>query len=93
MDGPINPGSAPQLSPQLDGMTRRHPIARPRRRHHGAGGAAAGGGRRRFGRRRGAGDRRPRGQAVDVTLITTDSIGALPYPGLPTAEQQAADPV
>ncbi len=31
----------------------------------------------------------PRGQAVDVTLITAQD---LPYPGIPTAEVQAADP-
>ena len=29
------------------------------------------------------------GQAVDVTLITVEDV---PYPGIPTAEQQAADP-
>jgi hypothetical protein len=33
--------------------------------------------------------RSPLGQAVDVTLITAQD---LPYPGIPTAEQQAADP-
>ena len=29
------------------------------------------------------------GQAVDVTLITVEDV---PYPGIPTAEEQAADP-
>ena len=91
MDGPINPGSAPQLSSQLEGMTRRHLLRALAAGTSALAGlplvAAVGGSAGAAAPRS-----RPRGQAVDVTLITTDSTGALPYPGLPTAEQQAADP-
>src|SRR5262245_17330053 len=86
MDGPARTGPASRLGASRDGLTRREVL-----RLVAAGGTAVAGVPvvAAVGRPAGRVAAARQGETVDVTLITAQD---LPYPGIPSEEDQAASP-
>ena len=83
MDGPMKAASVPHFSKAMSGLTRRDFL-----RGIAAGSAATALPLASLGRISSAGAA-PLGQTVDITLITAAD---LPYPHVPSQEEQDADP-